>query len=97
MGSPDSLPRSNALTQRSSSKRFESFNFDFEKVPDLAHLPDDEIDRRMVELMDKLKIPEHARDKLRNLDIGPKIKMLEQYAIKQKSSKKQSGRRFVNI
>ena len=64
---------------RHSSKRNSSFNFDFEKVPHLEHLSDDEIDRRMVELMDKLKIPEHARDKLISLDVGHKVKMCRNF------------------
>ena len=79
-------------TSERKSHRKSSFNFDFNKYPDLENLGDAEVERRMVQLMDKLKIPEHARSKLLSLEYGHKVKMLEQHAIKARVVKKKSGR-----
>lgn len=89
--------QSNASNFEGYSTKRHNTSFDYvdtEKKQDLDSVSDGEINEKMHELMDALKIPKNARPKMLLLDKKQKIKMLQQHALKQSTKQRQSGRRW---
>eukprot|EP01084_Bolivina_argentea_P225437 380953_1 len=81
------------LSSGFSAKRHKQSMNDDEYIDEYyENISDTEINDKMNELMNKLKIPKNARGKMLSLDRTQKIKMLQQHALKQIEKKTESGK-----